>query len=166
MQELLKNLPPTLREELLSQGTRQQFGAQSPLLREGQYVKVIPIVLTGLAAMAGAFFILDDPIFNGLAISLIFGILISTLLTLVVAADTRSPPVAAVVEAARRGGNVVAFPELAHQPNPTPAEPAVREEPREETVEPEAEPPAEAIELPEEALAAPSGQSPAGSSWI
>ena len=43
-----------------------------------------PIVLTGLAAMIGAFFILDDPIFNGLAISLIFGILVSTLLTLVV----------------------------------------------------------------------------------
>ena len=34
--------------------------------------------------MAGALFILDDPIFNGLAISLIFGIAVSTLLTLVV----------------------------------------------------------------------------------
>ena len=43
-----------------------------------------PIALTGLAAMLGALFILDDPIFNGLAISLIFGILASTLLTLVV----------------------------------------------------------------------------------
>jgi multidrug efflux pump subunit AcrB len=43
-----------------------------------------PIVLTGLAAMLGAMFILDDPIFNGLAISLIFGIAVSTLLTLVV----------------------------------------------------------------------------------
>ncbi len=43
-----------------------------------------PIMLTGLAAMLGALFILDDPIFNGLAISLIFGILVSTLLTLVV----------------------------------------------------------------------------------
>ena len=43
-----------------------------------------PIVLTALAAMLGAFFILDDPIFNGLAVSLIFGILVSTLLTLVV----------------------------------------------------------------------------------
>jgi multidrug efflux pump subunit AcrB len=43
-----------------------------------------PIVLTGLAAMIGAAFILDDPIFNGLAISLIFGIFVSTLLTLVV----------------------------------------------------------------------------------
>ena len=47
-------------------------------------VRAKPIVLTALAAMMGAFFILDDPIFNGLAISLIFGILISTLLTLVV----------------------------------------------------------------------------------
>ena len=43
-----------------------------------------PIALTGLAAMLGALFILDDPIFNGLAISLIFGIFVSTLLTLVV----------------------------------------------------------------------------------
>ncbi|MBH2018729.1 MAG: efflux RND transporter permease subunit [Burkholderiales bacterium] len=43
-----------------------------------------PIMLTGLAAMLGAFFILDDPIFNGLAISLIFGIFVSTVLTLVV----------------------------------------------------------------------------------
>ncbi len=43
-----------------------------------------PIVLTGLSAMLGAFFILDDPIFNGLAISLIFGIFVSTLLTLIV----------------------------------------------------------------------------------
>ena len=47
-------------------------------------VRAKPIVLTAVAAMMGAFFILDDPIFNGLAISLIFGILISTLLTLVV----------------------------------------------------------------------------------
>ena len=43
-----------------------------------------PILLTGLAAMIGALFILDDPIFNGLAISLIFGIMVSTVLTLVV----------------------------------------------------------------------------------
>ncbi len=47
-------------------------------------VRAQPIALTALAAMAGALFILDDPIFNGLAIALIFGILISTLLTLVV----------------------------------------------------------------------------------
>ncbi|MFD0725474.1 efflux RND transporter permease subunit [Lysobacter brunescens] len=51
---------------------------------EAGAVRAQPIVLTGLAAMLGAFFILDDPIFNGLAVSLIFGILVSTVLTLVV----------------------------------------------------------------------------------
>jgi len=34
--------------------------------------------------MIGALFILDAPIFSGLAVSLIFGIFVSTLLTLVV----------------------------------------------------------------------------------
>ena len=47
-------------------------------------IRAKPIVLTGLAAILGALFILDDPIFRGLAIALIFGLLISTLLTLVV----------------------------------------------------------------------------------
>ncbi len=47
-------------------------------------VRAKPIALTAAAAMLGAFFILDDPIFNGLAVSLIFGIFVSTLLTLVV----------------------------------------------------------------------------------
>ena len=46
-------------------------------------VRARPIALTAIAAMTGAFFILDDPIFNGLAVSLIFGILVSTVLTLV-----------------------------------------------------------------------------------
>jgi len=56
---------------------------EEAVLRSGA-VRSKPIVLTGLAAIIGAFFIIDDPIFSGLAISLIFGILISTLLTLVV----------------------------------------------------------------------------------
>jgi multidrug efflux pump subunit AcrB len=43
-----------------------------------------PIVLTAVAAMLGALFILDDPIFNGLAIALLFGIFVSTVLTLIV----------------------------------------------------------------------------------
>ncbi|MEZ5601665.1 MAG: efflux RND transporter permease subunit [Candidatus Competibacteraceae bacterium] len=46
-------------------------------------VRAKPIILTALAAMLGALFILDDPIFRGLAISLIFGIMVSTLLTLI-----------------------------------------------------------------------------------
>jgi len=47
-------------------------------------VRAKPIVLTALAAMAGAAFILDDPIFSGLAVSLLFGLFVSTVLTLVV----------------------------------------------------------------------------------
>ena len=47
-------------------------------------VRAKPIGLTALAAMIGAIFILDDPIFNGLALSLIFGVFVSTVLTLVV----------------------------------------------------------------------------------
>ena len=47
-------------------------------------IRARPIALTALAAMIGALFILDDPIFNGLAVSLIFGILVSTVLTLLV----------------------------------------------------------------------------------
>jgi multidrug efflux pump subunit AcrB len=34
--------------------------------------------------MVGGFFIIDDPIFGGLAVSLIFGLLVSTVLTLLV----------------------------------------------------------------------------------
>jgi multidrug efflux pump subunit AcrB len=72
---------------LLVDFINQQVGAgvdfQQAVIQAGA-VRAKPIVLTGLAAMIGAFFILDDPIFNGLAISLIFGILVSTLLTLLV----------------------------------------------------------------------------------
>jgi multidrug efflux pump subunit AcrB len=56
---------------------------QEAVIRAGA-VRAKPIALTAAAAMLGAFFILDDPIFNGLAVTLIFGILVSTLLTLVV----------------------------------------------------------------------------------
>ena len=49
---------------------------------EAGAVRARPIGLTALAAMLGAFFIVDDPIFSGLAVSLIFGILVATLLTL------------------------------------------------------------------------------------
>ena len=64
-----------------------RLGEGTPLrdaVMQSAAARAKPIVLTGLAAMLGATFILDDPIFNGLAIALIFGILVSTLLTLVV----------------------------------------------------------------------------------
>jgi multidrug efflux pump subunit AcrB len=72
---------------LLVDFIRLQVGQGVPLEQavwRSAATRAQPIVLTGLAAMIGAFFILDDPIFNGLAVSLIFGILVSTLLTLVV----------------------------------------------------------------------------------
>jgi multidrug efflux pump subunit AcrB len=72
---------------LLVDFIRQQVDAGAALdaaVVNAVKVRAKPIVLTGLAAMIGALFILDDPIFNGLAISLIFGILVSSLLTLMV----------------------------------------------------------------------------------
>jgi multidrug efflux pump subunit AcrB len=56
---------------------------EDAVLRAGA-IRARPIALTALAAMIGACFILDDPIFNGLAVSLVFGILVSTALTLMV----------------------------------------------------------------------------------
>jgi multidrug efflux pump subunit AcrB len=47
-------------------------------------IRFKPILLTALAAMIGAVVILADPIFQGLAISLLFGLLTSTLLTVLV----------------------------------------------------------------------------------
>ncbi|MCE2573425.1 efflux RND transporter permease subunit [Motilimonas eburnea] len=72
---------------LLVDFIQQQSANGMPLEQaviESGAVRAKPILLTALAAMIGALFILDDPIFNGLAISLIFGIFISSLLTLVV----------------------------------------------------------------------------------
>ncbi len=47
-------------------------------------IRFKPIMLTAVAAMIGAVVILFDPIFQGLAISLLFGLLSSTLLTVLV----------------------------------------------------------------------------------
>jgi multidrug efflux pump subunit AcrB len=53
------------------------------LIRAGT-IRFKPIFLTAVAAMIGAAVILADPIFQGLAISLLFGLLTSTLLTVLV----------------------------------------------------------------------------------
>ncbi len=53
------------------------------LLKAGA-IRFKPIMLTALAAMIGAAVILTDPIFQGLAISLLFGLASSTLLTVLV----------------------------------------------------------------------------------
>jgi multidrug efflux pump subunit AcrB len=54
------------------------------VLIEAGTIRVKPIALTAAAAMIGAAVILTDPIFQGLAISLLFGLASSTLLTVLV----------------------------------------------------------------------------------
>ncbi len=54
------------------------------VLLEAGAIRFKPIALTAAAAMIGAAFILADPIFQGLAISLVFGLASSTALTLLV----------------------------------------------------------------------------------
>ena len=54
------------------------------VLIEAGAIRFKPILLTAIAAMIGAVVILSDPIFQGLAISLLFGLLSSTLLTVLV----------------------------------------------------------------------------------
>ncbi|TMV08922.1 efflux RND transporter permease subunit [Ruegeria sediminis] len=54
------------------------------ILIEAGAIRFKPILLTALAAMIGAVVILADPIFQGLALSLLFGLLSSTLLTVLV----------------------------------------------------------------------------------
>jgi len=69
--------------DFINQQVAEGTAFAEAVIRSGA-VRAKPIALTGLAAMLGALFILDDPIFSGLAISLIFGILVSTVLTLIV----------------------------------------------------------------------------------
>ncbi|MEZ5922255.1 MAG: efflux RND transporter permease subunit [Parvularculaceae bacterium] len=54
------------------------------ILLEAGAIRFKPILLTAIAAMIGAAVILADPIFQGLAISLLFGLASSTLLTVLV----------------------------------------------------------------------------------
>ena len=63
---------------------REQGIALRPALIEAGATRFKPIFLTAAAAMIGAAFILTDPIFQGLAISLVFGLASSTALTLLV----------------------------------------------------------------------------------
>lgn len=72
---------------LLVDFIRHAQGPDRPLrdvLLEAGAVRFKPILLTALAAMIGAAVILFDPIFQGLAISLLFGLASSTLLTVLV----------------------------------------------------------------------------------
>jgi multidrug efflux pump subunit AcrB len=59
-------------------------GSLRDVLLAAGAIRFRPIVLTALSAMIGAATILGDPIFQGLAISLLFGLASSTLLTVLV----------------------------------------------------------------------------------
>jgi multidrug efflux pump subunit AcrB len=72
---------------LLVDFIRHARGSGRPLsevLLEAGAIRFKPILLTALAAMIGAVTILADPIFQGLAISLLFGLASSTILTVLV----------------------------------------------------------------------------------
>jgi multidrug efflux pump subunit AcrB len=72
---------------LLVDFIRHTATADKPLrdvLIEAGTIRFKPILLTALAAMIGAAVILTDPIFQGLAVSLLFGLASSTLLTVLV----------------------------------------------------------------------------------
>jgi len=72
---------------LLVDFIRHEGGPDIPLidtLIAAGSIRFKPILLTAIAAMIGAVVILADPIFQGLAISLLFGLLSSTLLTVLV----------------------------------------------------------------------------------
>ncbi|GHA03465.1 efflux RND transporter permease subunit [Novosphingobium arvoryzae] len=64
--------------------TRSADKSLRETLLEAGMIRFRPIVLTAAAAMIGAAVILTDPIFQGLAISLLFGLMSSTLLTVLV----------------------------------------------------------------------------------
>ena len=71
---------------LLVDFIRHADPTESPteVLIEAGAIRFKPILLTAVAAMIGAVTILSDPIFQGLAISLLFGLFSSTLLTVLV----------------------------------------------------------------------------------
>ncbi|MEW8114882.1 MAG: efflux RND transporter permease subunit, partial [Candidatus Thiodiazotropha endolucinida] len=63
--------------DFINQQVREGMALEQAVI-DSAAVRAKPIALTALAAMAGGFFILDDPIFSGLAVSLIFGLFVST----------------------------------------------------------------------------------------
>ncbi|MBS3022537.1 efflux RND transporter permease subunit [Acidiphilium multivorum] len=69
--------------DFIRHGARPGLTLREVLLEAGA-IRFRPILLTALAAMIGASTILLDPIFQGLAISLLFGLASSTLLTVLV----------------------------------------------------------------------------------
>ncbi len=89
--------------DFIRHGAREGRTLREVLLDAGA-VRFKPILLTALAAMIGAATILLDPIFQGLAISLLFGLASSTLLTVLV--------IPAIYVALRDADRIVGKPEV------------------------------------------------------
>ena len=62
---------------------QEKGGLRQALIQAGA-VRFRPIVLTAAAVVVGSFVMLFDPIFQGLAIAMMFGAVASTILTLIV----------------------------------------------------------------------------------
>lgn len=65
------------------QARHAETGNLEQAVVEASAVRFLPIFLTAITVVAGSFVMLSDPIFQGLAISLMFGAVVSTVLTLV-----------------------------------------------------------------------------------
>jgi len=69
--------------DFAQEAVREGVEPREALAMAGQ-ARMRPIIITALALMGGSMVILTDPIFQGMAISLFFGVLIATMLTLIV----------------------------------------------------------------------------------
>jgi multidrug efflux pump subunit AcrB len=70
--------------DFIRHGPKESGKTLREVLLDAGATRFRPILLTALAAMIGAATILGDPIFQGLAISLLFGLASSTVLTVLV----------------------------------------------------------------------------------
>jgi multidrug efflux pump subunit AcrB len=70
--------------DFIRHGAKESGKTLREVLLDAGATRFRPILLTALAAMIGAATILGDPIFQGLAISLLFGLASSTVLTVLV----------------------------------------------------------------------------------
>ncbi len=69
--------------DFAQEAIREGMEPREALALAGQ-ARMRPIIITALALMGGSMVILSDPIFQGMAVSLFFGVSIATLLTLIV----------------------------------------------------------------------------------
>ncbi|HRY05702.1 MAG TPA: efflux RND transporter permease subunit [Hyphomicrobiaceae bacterium] len=96
---------------------------------EAAQTRTRPIVITSMALIAGSASILTDPIFQGMAISLLFGAIVSTALTLIVIpiACNRAAGAFSIVSSYDEPQGGAAVPALAHAPAcaPSSAQPGI-----------------------------------------